>query len=68
MSKAIKFSINATLAALFGLFSAAAWKMADIYMEVPAPVTPVMWLAGTFLGFCCLVYVIETLLTPFRKG
>lgn len=66
--KAVKFLSNVALAAGFGLFSSAAWKMGDIYMDVPAPITPVMWLCGLFLGFCSLVYVIEAILTPFRKA
>ncbi len=68
MNKAIQFLANAAVAVAFAALGAVAWHLANVYMEIPAPITPLLWICGAFFWFFAVAYVGAALFVPFRKA
>jgi TRAP-type C4-dicarboxylate transport system permease small subunit len=68
MSKLVDFAVNALCALGSALLCVAAWGTAEAFMEVPAPVTPLMWICAALFAFCTGVYGMAALVAPFRKA
>jgi hypothetical protein len=68
MGKFVTFIQCVFLACGFAILGKAAWQMADAFMEVPAPITPALWIAAAFLWFLSISYAGAAIAAPFRKA
>lgn len=68
MTKAIEFGISLAAAVVFAALGASAWHLAGVYVEIPAPITPALWLGSAFFWFCAAAYAGTALSVPFRKA
>ena len=67
MHKAKEVALGLALTVIFTLLALAAWEMSEVYMEVPAPITPLMWLCSAFFWFCTIAYGGSTVFALFRR-
>lgn len=68
MARFVNFVVCVLFACGFAYLGKAAWLMAGAFVDVPAPLTPALWIAAAFLWFMSLSYVVAAFSTPFRKA